>query len=150
MCFDESLWYRISYSIYESCFFDLSICLGSTNSLQEVTGCLHGWVWHAQSELRDVQWNIQGPLTSYTYSLKIKPTLVVLNFNIIVMYHQHWFPALKSFPTLLLCENLCITELSCNFELSQKVPPNNKCCPPVWRFFLNLLVPFCNFMLQCL
>ena len=55
VCFGESLWYRISYSIYESCFSDLPICLGSTNSLQEVTGYLHWWVWHVQSELRDVQ-----------------------------------------------------------------------------------------------
>ena len=87
-CFDESLWYRISCSIFEFCFFDMSIGLGCTNSLQEVTGCPHRWIWHTYSELRDVLWNIQEPLTSYIYLLKIRQTLIVLNFNIMIMYHQ--------------------------------------------------------------
>lgn len=68
--------------------------------------------------------------SSYIYSIKIKQTFMALSthyYNIV----SGLFPCSQNFSHLLLYGNLCLTELSCNINLSQKVPPNNKWCPLV-------------------
>lgn len=59
--------------------------------------------------------------------------LMALDFTL--LHHQRCFPAPRIF-SLAFASNLCLTELSCNIRLSQKVPPNNKWCPIVWRSLL--------------
>lgn len=128
----DSLWYSILVPRMNRVALTYLLIWTFTNSLQEEIGCPWSWIWHTPGGKSCKPFRDLWLLTHAGFKYNRLPWFWISHYDVIAI------SLLPEFPHLLFAfaRRLCLTELSCNIKLSQKVPPNNKRCPTVRRSLL--------------